>query len=92
MSLTTRAGFRTWAGMKRATVFMGLFAMIGVASAKETVIKPQIEWVGLFKNGLCMVKGSFPATEPGEFLWDEPLIEFAPRKAAPITPKRPRTR
>jgi hypothetical protein len=42
--------------MKRATVLMGLFVMVGVvASAKETVIKPQIESVGLFKNGLCVV-------------------------------------
>src|SRR5215207_4402448 len=65
-------GISHLAGMKCATVLMGLLAMVGVASAKETVIEPKIESVGLFKNGLCVVKGSFAANEPGEFLWDEP--------------------
>jgi hypothetical protein len=58
--------------MKRTTALFTLLAIASVASAKETVIKPQIESVGLFKNGLCVVKGTFQANEPGDFLWDAP--------------------
>jgi hypothetical protein len=38
----------------------------------ETVARPKIESVGLFKNGLCVVKFSFSAEHAGEFLWEEP--------------------
>ena len=54
--------------MKLTAVLLGLFAVVGVAPANETVARPKIESVGLFKNGLCVVKCSFSADQAGEFL------------------------
>ena len=59
-------------GMKLTAVLLGLFAVVGVAPADEKAVRPKIESVGLFKNGLCVVKCSFSADQAGEFLWEEP--------------------
>ena len=40
--------------------------------AEETAVQPQIDSVGLFKNGLCVVKCSFTAERAGDFAWEEP--------------------
>lgn len=40
--------------------------------AAETAISPKIESVSLFKNGLCVVRASFEAKEPGTFVWSDP--------------------
>ena len=49
-----------------------LLASAFIAYAEETAVKPQIDSVGLFKNGLCVVKCSFSADRAGDFVWDEP--------------------
>jgi len=40
--------------------------------AQEVAVQPQIDSVGLFKNGLCVVKCSFHADRAGDFAWEEP--------------------
>ncbi|HEV7402645.1 MAG TPA: hypothetical protein VGO11_06965 [Chthoniobacteraceae bacterium] len=49
-----------------------LLASASAALADETAVKPQIDSVGLFKNGLCVVKCSFTADRAGDFAWEEP--------------------
>lgn len=49
-----------------------LLASSFISRAEETPVKPQIDSVGLFKNGLCVVKCSFIADHAGEFVWEEP--------------------
>ncbi len=49
-----------------------LLASACAAFAEETPVKPQIDSVGLFKNGLCVVKCSFTADRAGDFVWEEP--------------------
>jgi hypothetical protein len=58
--------------MKAQIVALGLsgFAMIAVA-AEETVVQPKIESVGLFKNGLAVVRAVFPVSGPGVYRWDK---------------------
>ncbi len=40
------------------------------ALADETPVQPQIESVGLFKNGVAVVKASFTVPGPGSYRWD----------------------
>lgn len=40
-------------------------------ASTETVIHPTIDSVGLFKNGLAVVKASFPIDGPGDYRWEE---------------------
>ncbi|MBC7980695.1 MAG: hypothetical protein H7Y36_09055 [Armatimonadetes bacterium] len=40
-------------------------------AADEKVITPTFDSVGLFKNGLAVVRVSFPAEGPGQYLWDK---------------------
>jgi hypothetical protein len=52
-----------------------LLALIGITSswslaAEESVVKPGIESVGLFKNGIAVVRASFPIDGPGSYRWD----------------------
>ncbi len=49
-----------------------LLASAFLAFAEETAVHPQIDSVGLFKNGLCVVKRSFTADHAGDFVWNEP--------------------
>jgi len=49
-----------------------LLASVFISFAEETAVRPQIDSVGLFKNGLCVVKCSFTADRAGDFVWDEP--------------------
>ena len=49
-----------------------LLASAFISFAEETAVHPQIDSVGLFKNGLCVVKCSFTADRAGDFVWDEP--------------------
>ena len=49
-----------------------LLASAFVSFAEETAVEPRIDSVGLFKNGLCVVKCSFAADRAGDFVWDEP--------------------
>lgn len=49
-----------------------LLAAASVSFAEESVIHPKIDSVGLFKNGLCVVRCSFTADRAGDFVWDEP--------------------
>jgi hypothetical protein len=49
-----------------------LLASVTLSIAEETVVHPQIDSVGLFKNGLCVVKCSFTADHAGDFVWNEP--------------------
>lgn len=47
-----------------------LLAGISFGLADETPIQPQIESVGLFKNGVAVVRASFTAPGPGCYRWD----------------------
>ena len=49
-----------------------LLASAFISFAEETTVQPQIDSVGLFKNGLCVVKCSFNTDRPGDFVWEEP--------------------
>lgn len=49
-----------------------LLASTFISFAEETAVKPQIDSVGLFKNGLCVVKCSFNADRAGDFVWNAP--------------------
>ena len=57
--------------MKLPTVTV-LLASAFISFAEETAVHPQIDSVGLFKNGLCVVKCSFTADRAGDFVWHEP--------------------
>ena len=39
-------------------------------AADESVVKPGIDSVGLFKNGIAVVRASFPVDGPGNYRWD----------------------
>ena len=59
--------------MKISPFRLTLFLASGFAAlAEETPVKPQIDSIGLFKNGLCVVKSSFRAERAGDFIWQEP--------------------
>ena len=49
-----------------------LLASVGGIYAEEMVMAPKIESVGLFKNGLCVVRGSFEAPMAGIYRWENP--------------------
>lgn len=49
-----------------------LLTSASLSFAQETTVQPQIDSVGLFKNGLCVVKCSFNAERAGDFVWEEP--------------------
>jgi len=40
--------------------------------SEGTVIEPAVESVAMFKNGLTVVRASFDATEPGDYVWIDP--------------------
>jgi Domain of unknown function (DUF4139) len=42
------------------------------AFAQETPITPTVKSVGLFKNGLSVIRASFEAKSPGTYLWTDP--------------------
>ncbi|MCX6864995.1 MAG: hypothetical protein NTV46_02010 [Verrucomicrobia bacterium] len=52
-----------------------LLCSLGTAAlamaADETVVTPTLESVGLFKNGLTVVRASFPVNGPGHYRWDK---------------------
>jgi hypothetical protein len=41
------------------------------ATAEESIVQPKIESVGLFKNGLAVVRAVFPVSGPGVCRWDK---------------------
>ena len=47
-----------------------LLAGMSFALADETPVQPQIESVGLFKNGVAVVRASFTVPGPGSYRWD----------------------
>ncbi len=53
----------------RVTLLLCL--LVSTANADEQVVTPQIESVGLFKNGLAVVRVAFPVTGPGQYRWDK---------------------
>lgn len=61
--------------MKRSSLVIvwGAFSLARV-SAAETVVDPLVESVAMFKNGLTVVKSSFQADAPGEYVWVDPPI------------------
>ena len=58
--------------MKLPTSILTILLAPFVSFAEEMVVQPQIDSVGLFKNGLCVVKCSFNADRAGDFVWDAP--------------------
>ena len=58
--------------MKVKTILLCLSCVnISVIAAEEITVKPQIESVGLFKNGIAVVRASFPVTSAGTYRWDK---------------------
>lgn len=47
-----------------------LLAGLAPGLAGETQVQPRIESVGLFKNGVAVVRASFEVPGPGSYLWD----------------------
>ncbi len=41
------------------------------SAAEETVVAPTLESVALFKNGLAVVRATFPVKGPGQYRWDK---------------------
>jgi hypothetical protein len=55
----------------KASFLLPLFGIVTFAMAsEESVVKPEIESVGLFKNGIAVVRASFPIAGPGTYRWD----------------------
>lgn len=46
-----------------------LLATVTLASAEKIVI-PTTESVGMFKNGLTVVRATFPIDDPGDYVWE----------------------
>lgn len=44
---------------------------VSASLAEERPVTPQVESVGLFKNGLTVVRMHFPVQGPGAYRWDE---------------------
>ncbi len=47
------------------------FCLLAWSQAEETLVTPQVESVGLFKNGLAVVKVTFPVKGPGLYRWEK---------------------
>jgi hypothetical protein len=47
-----------------------LLAGLSISMAEETRIQPQIESVGLFKNGIAVVRAAFTVPGPGSYCWE----------------------
>lgn len=48
-----------------------LAPLLAAAARSETPVDPTIDGVELFKNGLAVVRASFPAPAAGDYLWNE---------------------
>lgn len=58
--------------MKTSAILCSLAGITTLAAAaEESAVKPTIESVGLFKNGLAVVRATFPVTGPGSYRWDK---------------------
>jgi hypothetical protein len=59
--------------VKTSTLLRFIPALLAADSlAQETPVTPTIESVGLFKNGLSVVRASFEAKSPGAYIWMDP--------------------
>ena len=58
--------------MKRAAFLLLLITASQAIPAEEIAVQPNIDSVGLFKNGLCVVHSSFEAGAPGIYRWEDP--------------------
>lgn len=50
---------------------MVVSAAAAAGADPETVVTPTLESVGLFKNGLAVVRANFPVRGPGTYRWDK---------------------
>lgn len=57
--------------MKTPAFLWMLPGLMIMAAAEETAVKPALESVGLFKNGLAVVRATFPVSGPGTYRWDK---------------------
>jgi hypothetical protein len=58
--------------MKAFSILLGSLGFVALAcAAEETVVTPILESVGLFKNGLAVVRATFPVAGPGHYRWDK---------------------
>lgn len=53
-----------------ATILV-MASALRLAGADETAVTPQLESIGLFKNGLAVVRATFPVSGPGSYRWDK---------------------
>lgn len=58
------------------TTFLSILTLVTSSAtilwaAPEMVVTPQIESVGLFKNGIAIVTAFFPGKEPGTYIWED---------------------
>ncbi len=56
--------------MKFPSVFYPLLGILPLA-ADELPVSATFKSVGMFKNGLAVVRATFPVDGPGQYLWDE---------------------
>lgn len=58
--------------MKATRILVSVWLSVALASAaEETVVTPSVESVALFKNGLAVVRASFPVKGAGQYRWDK---------------------
>lgn len=57
--------------MKLHTFLLACSLTTTIALADEVLVSPALESVGLFKNGLAVVRLSFPVAGPGNYRWEK---------------------
>lgn len=58
--------------MKTTAIVWSIAGFFPIAlAAGESVVKPTFESVSLFKNGLAVVRATFPVSGPGSYRWDK---------------------
>lgn len=56
--------------MKCPTTLLSCLATCSLVAA-EIPVSPSFQSIGMFKNGLAVVRATFPVNGPGQYLWDE---------------------
>jgi hypothetical protein len=58
--------------MKTPWIMICVWVSVAMApAAEETVVAPTLESVAMFKNGLAVVRATFPVKGPGQYRWDK---------------------
>lgn len=68
--LADSGGFIRYSEMEMKVPLFLALALLPTLVSGETEVTPMIDSVGLFKNGLAIVRVSFPITGPGQYQWN----------------------